>query len=145
MTSNIKQVLLSEEQIQEKVKELAAELSREYADKDPIFVGVLKGVVMFFGDCVKRITVPCQIDFMCISKGVRLEAHDVVPEIREGIEKKDPKFLDDFQISFPIANWEQVKRIEQAGLDANYNEFCRDREIKSHYGVYFFNDKPKDM
>ena len=85
------------------------------------------------------------IDFMCISKGVRLEAHDVVPEIREGIEKKDPKFLDDFQISFPLANWEQVKRIEQAGLDANYNEFCRDREIKSHYGVYFFNDKPKDM
>ena len=67
MNENIKEVLLSEEQIQEKVKELAAILSEEYAGKDPIFVGVLKGVVMFFGDVVKRITVPCQMDFMWIS------------------------------------------------------------------------------
>ena len=67
MTENIERVLLSEEQIQEKVKELAAILSREYAGKDPIFVGVLKGVVMFFGDMVKRIDIPCQIDFMWIS------------------------------------------------------------------------------
>lgn len=67
MTEKIERVLLSEEQIQQKVNELAAQLSEEYADKDPIFVGVLKGVVMFFGDMVKRITVPCQIDFMWIS------------------------------------------------------------------------------
>ena len=46
---------------------MAAEISAEYADKNPIFVGVLKGVVMFFGDFVKRVTVPCEIDFMCIS------------------------------------------------------------------------------
>ena len=67
MTENIERVLLSEEQIQEKVKELAAILSREYAGKDPVFVGVLKGVVMFFGDMVKRIDIPCQIDFLWIS------------------------------------------------------------------------------
>ena len=67
MTENIERVLLSEEQIQQKVKELAAILSEEYADKDPVFVGVLKGVVMFFGDMVKRINIPCQIDFMWIS------------------------------------------------------------------------------
>ena len=67
MHSNIQRVLLSEEQIQEKVRELAAQLSEEYADKDPVFVGVLKGVVMFFGDMVKRIDIPCQIDFMWIS------------------------------------------------------------------------------
>ena len=84
------------------------------------------------------------IDFMCIAKGVRLEAHDVVPEIRAGLEKKDPKFLDDFDISFPLASWAEVERIKAAGLDENYNEFCRDRKIKSHYGVYFFNEKPKE-
>lgn len=67
MTDNIKEVLLTEEQIQEKVNELAAMLSAEYADKNPIFVGVLKGVVMFFADVVKRVTIPCQIDFMWIS------------------------------------------------------------------------------
>ena len=67
MTAKIERILLSEEQIQQKVNELAATLSKEYADKDPVFVGVLKGVVMFFGDVVKRIDVPCQIDFMWIS------------------------------------------------------------------------------
>lgn len=67
MEQNIQKVLLSEEQIQEKVAEFAKIFSEEYADKNPVFVGVLKGVVMFFGDVVKRVTAPCQIDFMWIS------------------------------------------------------------------------------
>ena len=67
MMENIEYVMLSKEQIQSKVQELAKTLSEEYADKTPIFVGVLKGVVMFFADMVKEITVPCEIDFMCIS------------------------------------------------------------------------------
>ena len=63
----IKEVLLTEKQIQDKVLELAEQISKDYEDKKPVFVGVLKGVVMFFGDFVKRVTVPCQIDFMWIS------------------------------------------------------------------------------
>ena len=55
MLQNISKVLLSEEQIQTRVKELAAELSKEYAGKDPVFVGVLKGVVVFYADFVKNI------------------------------------------------------------------------------------------
>lgn len=65
--NQIKEVLLSEQQIQDKVSELAKQISKEYEGKNPVFVGVLKGVVMFFGDFVKRVTVPCQIDFMWIS------------------------------------------------------------------------------
>jgi len=64
---NIEKVLLTQEQIQNKVAEFAQILSKEYADKDPVFVGVLKGVVIFFADVVRRITVPCEIDFMCLS------------------------------------------------------------------------------
>ena len=67
MENNIQEVLISQAQIEERVSRLARELSWEYAGKNPVFVGVLKGVVMFFADMVKRITVPCQIDFMCIS------------------------------------------------------------------------------
>ena len=67
MEKDIQEVLISEEQLQKRICELAQELSTRYADKDPVFVGVLKGVVMFFGDIVKRINVPCQIDFMWIS------------------------------------------------------------------------------
>lgn len=67
MNQDIKQILLTEEQIQSKVRELAQQLSEEYAGKDPVFVGVLKGVVMFFSDVVRNVQIPCQLDFMWIS------------------------------------------------------------------------------
>jgi len=67
MEKDIQQVLLTEEQIQTRIRELGEELSREYADKDPVIVGVLKGVVVFYADMIRRITVPCQMDFMWIS------------------------------------------------------------------------------
>jgi len=67
MLQDISEILLSEEQIQTRVKELAAQLSEEYAGKDPVFVGVLKGVVMFYADFVKNFTEHCQMDFMWIS------------------------------------------------------------------------------
>jgi len=67
MRNDIKEILLTEEQIQAKVKELAAQISAEYAGKDPVFIGVLKGVVIFFADMVRNIDIPCQIDFMNIA------------------------------------------------------------------------------
>lgn len=67
MEKLIQKVLISEDQLQNRIRELASEVSQDYAGKNPVFVGVLKGVVMFFGDFVKRVTIPCQIDFMCIS------------------------------------------------------------------------------
>ena len=78
MEKDIERVLISEEQIQEKVRELAAQLSQEYAGKDPVFVGVLKGVVLFFSDVVKRVTIPCQIDFMWISSYQGTESSGMV-------------------------------------------------------------------
>ena len=67
MTNSIAKVLLTEEEIKAKVRELGKVLSEEYAGKEPIFVGVMKGVVIFFADMIREITVPCQLDFMWIS------------------------------------------------------------------------------
>ena len=67
MENNIQKVLISQEQIRAKVQEMATQISAEYADKDPVFVGVLKGVVIFFADMVREISIPCEIDFMCLS------------------------------------------------------------------------------
>ena len=62
MKNDMKEILLSEEQIQTKVKELAAQISKDYAGKDPVFIGVLKGVVVFFADitvsAVSRLSLP---------------------------------------------------------------------------------------
>ena len=67
MEKDIREVLLSEEQIKTRIAELGEELSKEYAGKNPVVVGVLKGVVIFFSDMVRQMKVPCQMDFMWIS------------------------------------------------------------------------------
>ena len=67
MDKDIQQVLLTEEQIRSKVEELGKILTEEYADKNPVVVGVLKGVVVFYADMIRAIKAPCQIDFMWIS------------------------------------------------------------------------------
>ncbi len=67
MERNIEKVLISEEQIQARIRELGEILTAEYADKDPIVVGVLKGVVVFYADMIRQIKVPCQMDFMWVS------------------------------------------------------------------------------
>ena len=67
MERDIQQILLTEEQIQAKIEELGQILTEEYAGKDPIVVGVLKGVVVFYADMIRKINTPCQMDFMWIS------------------------------------------------------------------------------
>lgn len=98
MHKDIKEVLISEQQLQERIMELAEQLNADLADKDPIFIGVMKGVVMFFGDMVKRITVPCQIDFMWIStyEGTESTGNMVVKkDISSDIKGRNVVILED--------------------------------------------------
>ena len=67
MKRDYEKVLLSEEQIQARVAELAAELDRDYADKDALFVCILKGSVFFFSDLLKEMKTMPVIDFMAAS------------------------------------------------------------------------------
>ena len=67
MEQDIQQILITEEQIQSRIKELGQVLTQEYAGKNPVIVGVLKGVMVFYADMVRQIKVPCQMDFMWIS------------------------------------------------------------------------------
>ena len=67
MIKDIERIIIDEATLQARIAQMAELISNEYQGKNPLFVGVLKGVVMFFADFVKRVTVPCQIDFMLIS------------------------------------------------------------------------------
>ena len=97
MLQDISYVLLSEEQIQTRVKELAAQLSAEYAGKDPIFVGVLKGVVMFYADFLKNFTEQCEMDFMWISSysGTQSKTMTVRQDLSKNIEGRHVVILED--------------------------------------------------
>ena len=88
MERDIQQVLVSEEQIRTRIAELGQELTREYAGKNPLVIGVLKGVVVFYADMIRHIQVPCQLDFMWISSyagadstGKMLVRQDVTADI----------------------------------------------------------------
>lgn len=67
MHENIEKVLLSEAQIHARIAELGKILSKEYEGKLPLFVGVLKGVIIFYADMVRAIDIPCEFDFMAVS------------------------------------------------------------------------------
>lgn len=67
MTRDIETVLLSEEEIQARIREMGAKLTEEYAGKLPLFVGILKGCVPFFSAMTQAIQIPCQWDFISIS------------------------------------------------------------------------------
>ena len=88
MDKDIERILLTEEQIQNRIAELGEILTAEYADKNPVIVGVLKGVVVFYADMVRHIKVPCQMDFMWLSSysganstGKMLVRQDVTADI----------------------------------------------------------------
>lgn len=74
MERDVQEILISEQQLKDKIQELADQVYQDYADKNPIFVGVLKGVVVFYADFIRAFKAPCQLDFMWISSYVGTES-----------------------------------------------------------------------
>ncbi len=60
-------IYLTEEKILGRVKEIGEQLNRDYAGKDPVFVGVLNGSFIFFADLIRHVTVDCEVDFLKLS------------------------------------------------------------------------------
>jgi len=64
MQSKTKELVLSKSQIEQKVKEIAAQITRDYAGKTPILIGVLKGAFIFLADLSRSIDLPVKVDFV---------------------------------------------------------------------------------
>lgn len=99
MRDSIERVLITQNQIQDKVKELAKVITRDYRGKDLVVVGVLKGAVIFMGDLVKNIKVPLMLDFMAVSSyGNTTETSGVVRILKDldnNIENMDVLIVED--------------------------------------------------
>ena len=67
MYKDIEKVYYTEEALAAVVKRLGTEISEDYKNKDLLLVSILKGSVVFMADLMREITVPCEIDFMCVS------------------------------------------------------------------------------
>lgn len=67
MTRDIERILLSEKEIQNKVAQIGRQITEDFADKDPIFIGVLKGCFIFMADLMRNVDISCSMDFMAVS------------------------------------------------------------------------------
>lgn len=67
MRQDIERILFSEEQLKTRIAELGAQITEDFRDKDPIFVGVLKGCFMFMADLLRSVDIYCTMDFMAVS------------------------------------------------------------------------------
>ncbi len=84
MMQDIKEIWISQEELQQKVKELGAKISEDYKDKNLLMVSVLKGSIVFMADLMRAITVPAAIDFMAVSSyGTGTKSSGVVRIIKD--------------------------------------------------------------
>lgn len=67
MREDIERVLITEEELEEKVAALGRQISRDFEGKDPLFIGVLKGCYIFMADLLRHVDIRCSMDFMAVS------------------------------------------------------------------------------
>ncbi len=97
--SAIGEVLVPHEDLQRRVVELGAEISRDYEGRDLVMIGVLKGALLFIADLMRQLTVPCEVDFMAVSSyGSSTDSSGVVRILKDldaPIEGRDVLIVED--------------------------------------------------
>jgi hypoxanthine phosphoribosyltransferase len=92
-------ILVPEQELTRRVRELAAEVSRDYADKDLLLIGVLKGAVFFLSDLMRHLDIPVEVDFMAVaSYGSATKSSGVVRILKDldaAIEGRDVLIIED--------------------------------------------------
>jgi hypoxanthine phosphoribosyltransferase len=115
LTRGVSKVLLEEDVVAARVAELGSEISTDYAGKDLLLVGVLKGAVFFMADLMRQLTIPCEVDFMAISSyGASTDSSGVVRILKDldiNIEGRDVLVVEDIidsglTLSYLIRNLE---------------------------------------
>ncbi len=93
----IHDVLISASELERRVAELGAQVSRDYAGKEPLLVGVLRGVTCFMADLMRQLSLPLAIDFMSISsyEGDRSGAVRILKDLDEDVEGRDVLVVED--------------------------------------------------
>lgn len=131
MHNDIQEILYTEEQIQDKIRELGEKISSEYAGRNPLIICVLKGAYMFMADLTKRITIPIEVDFMAISSyGQSTKSSGVV------------KILKDLDVPVEGRDVIIAEDIVDSGLTLSYLVDVLERRNAKSVSVVALFDKP---
>ncbi len=135
-------VLIEADALQHRIAELGEEISNDYAGRDLLLVGVLKGAVFFMADLMRHLTIPCEIDFMAISSyGEGTDSSGVVRILKDldiNIEGRDVLVVEDIidsglTLSYLIRNLEarEPATLEICALMTKPDR--REIEVPVHY------------
>ncbi len=121
MRNDVKEILLSEEQLAEIVHKIGAQISEDYRGKNLLLVSVLKGSVVFMADLMRAIDIPCRVDFMSVSSyGSGVKTSGVVKIVKD--------------LDIPLAGYDVlvVEDILDSGMTLSYIlELLRSRGPRS--------------
>ena len=107
--SRVGEILVQRDELEHRVRELAQDVSRDYADRDLLLVGVLKGAVFFLSDLMRHLEIDCEVDFMAVSSyGSSTDSSGVV------------RILKDLDISIEGRHVLIVEDIVDSGLTLSY-------------------------
>jgi hypoxanthine phosphoribosyltransferase len=109
LETGVESILIDEDRLRSRIAELGEEISADYAGRDLLLIGVLKGAVFFMADLMRQLTVPCEIDFMAISSyGASTDSSGVV------------RILKDLDINIEVRHVLVVEDIIDSGLTLSY-------------------------
>jgi len=147
---DIERVLVSREQLQQRVKELGTEISHDFKGKKPVLVGVLRGSVLFLSDLMQNISIDCSLDFICPSSyDGGMKSTGVVRlllDLRESIEGKDVIIVEDIvdsglTMSYMMANF-KTRRPRSLTLCTLLDKpACRKIEVPIRYKGFKIGDE----
>jgi len=157
--TGVSEILLSEEQLQVRIRELGRQISQDYAGKAPLMVGVLKGAAMFLVDLIRAVDLPLAIDFMAVSSyGAATESSGVVrilKDLETPIEGRDVVLVEDIidsgltiayvldmlrrrgPASLKVCALLVKEQAAEAGLKADYVGFTIPNKFVVGYGLDF--------
>ena len=96
---SIGEILVQADELQHRVRQMGAEITRDYEGKDLLLIGVLKGAVFFLADLMREIECPCEVDFMAVSSyGSSTDSSGVVRILKDldaSIEGRDVLIVED--------------------------------------------------
>ena len=116
---DIKEILYTEEEIQARVRELGAAISRDFAGRNPLVICVLKGAFIFMADLIKQLQIPLEVDFMAISSyGASTQSSGIVKIVKDldvSVEGRDVLIVEDIidsglTLSYLVDVLEQIGR-----------------------------------
>lgn len=157
MHPDCERIMLSEEQLRTRVKEVALQVDLSYAGKRPLVVGILKGSIIFYADFVRHLSVPAELDFMAVSSygsgAVSSHKLNIKKDLDKDIRGRDVIIVEDIIDSgFTLANLKAlflergaasviiVTLLDKIGrreydIEPDYNCFMIENEFVVGYGL----------